>query len=127
MLNDIEARGFWRKEWPENMQKIFTFDPAKNKQVLVGAYDIETKSFLKPVKPYHFMYKTQSYAIQENVMEALQAKGCLKIIISTATTDWMSDFKDWLAPDIKVLDYGNGKQRHFPLKRMTRVPLKKDW
>lgn len=100
------------------MEKLFCFDPRKNKTVLAG--EIELDTFFKKVEPKHFMKIIQGYGIQENVIEQLKSKGIKNIKIITNVSQYASTLDDWLAPDIKVLDYGNGKQRFMPIHRMKR-------
>jgi len=100
--------------------KLFTYDPQKKKTVLVGELH-EDKSFHKEVKSSHFMRVCQGYGIQENVIEKLVEVGVEKVILHTSDGGKLSSkLSDWLEPDIRVMDFGAGKQRFLPVNRMRR-------
>jgi len=102
--------------------KILTYDTRKGKQILAGSVDDLTHTFIKKVTSKHFFKKTQSYAIQETVIEQLKELGITTIKIITPASIYMSTLDIWLDPCIKVLDYGHGKQRFLPIKYMRRIP-----
>jgi len=108
------------------MTKIRTYDPKKSKLIMAGEFDDKDKSFYKKCKPQHFMKIVGGYGIQEDVIQQLKEMDCEKIYLTTNTGKYVNPFKDWLARDIKVLNYGHGKQRFFPLSRMERVILTKE-
>ena len=62
------------------------------------------------------MRKFQAYAIQEDIIEQLKKLDCQKVVFKTITGILESNFSDWLLPNIKVLDYGHGKQRFLPIR-----------
>jgi len=97
--------------------KILAYDKKKEKLVKVGDYDYGTRIFHKVAKANHLMEMFESYGIQENVIEQLKERGCEKIILKTPTRILESSFSDWLTPDIKVMDFGHGKQRFLPVSR----------
>ena len=103
------------------IRKILTYDPRKAKTVITGKYDEGTKTFNKEVSSKHFHKITQSYAIQEDVIHRLKELGCERVVIKTPTSQLKSKFIDWLDKEIKVLDYGWGKQRFMPVKRMSKI------
>ena len=98
--------------------KILTYDIKKSKLVKAGDYDYTTRTFRKVVSSRHLMKMFEAYAIQENVIEQLKERSCEKIILKTPTRTLESSFLDWLSQDIKVMDFGHGKQRFFPINRM---------
>jgi len=63
----------------------------------------------------------KGYGIQEKVIQKLKELGCEEIQIHKQFLSYKSKFSDWLKPEIKVLDYGHGKQRFFPLKDMRII------
>jgi hypothetical protein len=99
--------------------KITTYDVKKGKTVLAG--ELENKVFTKKVTSKHFMRKFQAYGIQEDVIQQLWEKGCDKIVIQTSTVVWESPMHVWLQPNIKVMDFGHGKQRFLTLSYMKRI------
>lgn len=99
--------------------KILTWDPKKKKTVLSGYF--EDGVFHRHVEARHFMRKFQAYAIQEDVIQKLMELKCRLIILHTHADKLESLFDNWLAPDIRVMDFGWGKQRFMPVKRMKRT------
>lgn len=101
--------------------KLNTYDPQKKKIVLVGRV-YGDMSFHKEVEAKHFMRICQGYGIQEVVVEKLVEIGIKTIILHTSDGGMLcSKLKDWLEPDIRVMDFGAGKQRFLPVKRMRRM------
>ena len=100
------------------MEKMLTYDPKKKKYVSAGEFD--GKRFYSVKKAKHFHRITQSYAMQEDVIAKLVEGDCQEVFLKTPTGVLVSKFKDWLSPDIKVLDYGHGKQRFMPIKRLAK-------
>ena len=98
--------------------KVLSYDPRKGKVVKVGMLDRGV--FVKEVKAKHFMKLTQGYGIQDDAFQQLKEHKCKLVVFKTPTSVLVSQFNDWLAPDIKVLDFGSGKQRFFPVKRMKK-------
>lgn len=98
---------------------IKTLDPRKNKLVKVGVLDLKTGKFVRKVDPLkHKLRKFDAYGIQDDVFGVLTIKGCKTIIFKEPERELSSDYLSWLAPDIKTLDYGSGKQRFMPVNRM---------
>jgi len=62
----------------------------------------------------------QAYEIQEDVIQKLKEANCTMVRFKTPTDILESDFTDWLQPNIKVIDYGHGKQRFLGVKDMRR-------
>jgi hypothetical protein len=101
--------------------KLLAYDPKKRKKVLCGF--VKGDTFVRYVTSAHFHQLTQSYAIQEHIVQKLVEMDVKHVHLHTSVGYvLMSRLSDWLEPDIKVLDYGNGKQRFLPIKRMTRKP-----
>lgn len=100
-----------------------TYDGGKNKQVVAGKYNEETKAYIRRVKPEHFMRINQSYGIQEDVVEQLHKLGCRIIIMHTDEGKLYSYFEEWLKPNIKVQNFGNGRQRFYPVYKMKQSKL----
>ncbi len=98
--------------------KIVTYDPKKKKRVLCG--EVKDDTFVKHVTSKHFMRICQGYGIQEVAIEKLKELGVKKVKIITEVSILDSKLSDWLDHDIKVMDFGNGKQRFLPIKRMKR-------
>jgi len=97
------------------------WDSKKNKWVDAGIFSFQHKEFTKTVKKKHYMRLVGGYGIQEKIITRLGKMGCETVCIHAPKGHYTSSFKDWLAPDIKVLDYGHGKQRFLPVKRMRKL------
>ena len=102
------------------MEKIYAYDPGKRKRILAGYIDGDT--FIKDVKPEHFMKILGGYGIQETVIELLKERAIKTIEIRTEISIYRAPFSRWIAPDIKVMDQKHGKQRFLPIKYMERTP-----
>ena len=98
--------------------KILTYDSVKGRMVVAG--ELEGTIFTKRVKTNHYMRMLNAYGIQESVIQQIKDKGCTVIVLKLPKTRLVSDLADWLQPNIKILDYGHGKQRFLPV-RMMRV------
>lgn len=99
--------------------KLLTYDPAKHHRVFCG--EVKGDTFVRYVTSAHFHQLTQSYGIQECIMQRLIEMDVKHVHLHTSVGYvLMSLLTDWLEADIKVLDYGNGKQRFLPIKRMKR-------
>lgn len=98
---------------------ITTHDPKTKKVVKVG--ELVDKVFYKKVSSKHFFKLSQSYGIQEVVMQVLQEEGCEYIVFETPTGKLLSEFRQWLEPGVKVQDFGHGKQRFLPVKYMKKI------
>ncbi len=105
------------------MSKFLTFDPAKNKNALVG--DIINGVLIKQVNPrIHFMRIVDGYGIQYSAFIQLPIKGVKKIkIIEEGGSKWEASFKVW-QKNGRIGDYGNGKQVFLSLKFMHKIPEK---
>jgi hypothetical protein len=99
--------------------EIQTFDSGKKKMVKAGIFDDTDLSYTRKVKLEHYMRILKSYGIQEDVIAELQRRNCKTIIMQTKDEKLYSEFHRWIQPNIKVLDYGNGKQRFYPVSKMT--------
>lgn len=98
---------------------IEIYDAKKGKWVKVGT--LKDGIYERRVNPEkHLMRKIDCYGIQEEAVKILQARGCDRVRLITKTETLESDFAAWLAPDIRVMDYGHGKQRFYPVYRMRR-------
>lgn len=100
-------------------EEITTFDAGKQKVVRSGIY--KNGVFTKRVKPEHLMRKFNAYGVQEDIIVSLAGKNCQIVHIICDGKVLESKFEDWLAPDIKVMDFGNGKQRFLPVNRMIEL------
>jgi hypothetical protein len=89
--------------------KIYCYDPKKQKNILAGEYDPQIYTFVKKAKKNHFMILEHSYGIQEEVLQQLNKLGCYEIHIQTKTGVIISLLDDWLKRPIK--NYGHGNQR----------------
>jgi len=100
--------------------KIETFDLRLNRTVCAGDYNAGTGTFVKRVGPRHFMRMMGGYGIQEEVVRRLAAEGCKRVVIKVrGGATYHSGLAAWLAPDIKVRDFGHGPQRFLPVARMS--------
>lgn len=89
--------------------KFYTFDTAKNKNVLVG--NVEDKTLYKSVNPAkHYMRKYGGYGIQYEALKELRETGIEKIIIKKSTGGIIeTKLIDWFDKG-HLEDVGNGKQ-----------------
>lgn len=97
--------------------KLLTWDPRKNKEVLVG--EIIGDTLFRDVTSKHFMRVVDGYGIQESALTKLQIGNITKIVIKETDSgkQWESKVSDWTEHG-KSADYGNGKQRFLSLKYM---------
>lgn len=97
--------------------KLLTFDPKKNKKVLIG--EIAGDTLFRDVEAKHFMNVLQGYGIQEVGFSDAISKGVKFIVLKEAHTGkrWKSDIDTWKLHG-KVADYGHGKQRFLSMKYM---------
>jgi len=105
------------------MAKLLTWDPAKNKRVLVG--NLIGDTLFRDVDPKHFMRIVNGYGIQEVAFQEIVLSGVKKIILKETKTEqqWEGDIYDWLY-NSKIADYGHGKQRFLSLKFMRTHQVK---
>ena len=101
------------------MQRIWTFDPKKNRKVFAGYWYKERGLFIKIGKSDYFMVKEKGYGIQESIITLLKIYGCKLILIRTKTTKLQSQFTQWLKKT--AIDYGHGKQIFMPVSEMVEV------
>jgi len=103
------------------MMKLLTFDPGKQKVVLVGYWNKEKKLLGRRVGPEHFMRVVQGYGIQNVAFQELIKSGIKHIALKEIHTGdvLFSTTKEWLDKG-RVADYGNGKQRFLSIKYMKR-------
>lgn len=101
--------------------KIYALDPRKNRKILCG--EVVGQTFIRSVKPEHYMEKVKGYGIQEVVFEKMMVAGVTKIRLYVTATGrvLMSTMEDWLNHG-KVSDFGNGKQRFLSVKYM-KAPI----
>ena len=95
-----------------------TYDYKKKKPVKVG--DIVGDTFIKKCKPNHYFRMLDAYGIQEEAIQSLKKSGkinTIRLIIDKKSYDTKLD--DWFSPEIKVMDYGHGKQRFFPKRYLV--------
>ena len=99
------------------MIKVRTMDPEKN--VLVTCGFIDETTFIRNVKPEHFMRVVGGYGIQEAVFDALKDRKITDIILQVegSGTKWLSKLDDWIAHG-KVANYGHGRQRFLSTSYM---------
>ena len=100
------------------MQKLYSFDPKKNKTILVG--EVIGKTLVRKVNSNHFFRVCNGYGIQENAFEKAVEMGIKHITLLVDSTDvsWSSTVKDWIEHGA-VKDYGHGKQRFLSMKYMN--------
>jgi len=103
-------------------KSLYTYDPKKNKKVLVGVYTYGF--FFKTVSSKHFMIKEQGYGIQEDVIEQLKELGCERVYIKTPTHIYRTEFSEWLEQDIK--NYGHGNQRFLSVAKTNPVTYEQE-
>jgi hypothetical protein len=102
---------------------IYTFDKAKNKKVIAGK--IKNGIFYRKVKESkHLMLKMDAFAQQEDVIQQLINHEVSTLIFESKEKIYTSKLMRWLQSDIKVLDYGHGKQRFMP-RRFMEIQHKK--
>jgi hypothetical protein len=92
-------------------------DPRKNKDVVAGEYNRDNFTFIKKVKPEHFMLAEHGYGIQEEVIQKLIILECKTIIIKTKNDTYAFNFTD-LPKDIQ--NYGSGRQRFLRISRKDK-------
>ncbi len=97
--------------------KIYTKDPTKGHEVLVGEFDkaSNTLTIIKDPK-VHYMRVVQGYGIQADVYIKCIPRD-LDIVIKTPDKTYRSNIKDWVEHG-KTADYGHGPQRFLSLKYM---------
>jgi hypothetical protein len=102
--------------------KIYSYDVAKQKQILAGEIFLEglnDKVFIKEAKANHFVKIKQGYGISVDVVDRLISEGVTKILIKTPAWNYSSDILDW--KNIKLVDdLGNGLQVFLPVQFMNR-------
>lgn len=105
------------------MSKLLTWDPKKNKSVLVG--EIAGTTLFRDVQVKHFMRVVGGYGIQEPAFQQALSQGVKKIVLKEVETSqrWEANVKTWLL-NSKLADYGHGKQRFLGLSYMTTHQLK---
>jgi len=97
-----------------------TFDKKKKCEIVAG--EIVDDVFVKKVDPKkHLMKMFNAYGIQEHVIQRLVATKVQDISIVEPSRVLTSKLSDWLSPNIKVMDYGSGKQRFLPVTKMIVV------
>jgi hypothetical protein len=98
--------------------KIFTYDKKKRIRVYTG--EVNQGVFTRVVdESKHLMVKMDAFAEQEDVIDQLINLNVHTIILKTDKNIYTSKLARWLQSDIKVLDYGHGKQRFLPRKYMN--------
>ena len=100
-------------------QDIKVYDKAKCEEIKAG--ELSDGVFLRRVMPWHYMYKVKGYGIQETVIQLLIEKKAELVVIQASAHTYWSCLSDWLAPDIKMLDFGHGPQRFLPVARMEII------
>lgn len=103
--------------------RIYTTDPKKGFQVFCGDYNEETKTFVRHVKPEHFVRVGQGWALQESALFQLKSMGCEKVVIVDMQPDgrhyFESELWHWFGERSFVKDLGHGLQRVLPKKLMN--------
>jgi hypothetical protein len=94
---------------------IHCHDPRKNTVVLAGEYNPTDFTFIKKVRPEHYMAKEHGYGIQEEVLQDLKKMGCINILIISKDKEYISLLEEWL--ELSIQNYGHGRQRFLPLPR----------
>lgn len=97
---------------------IHCHDPRKNTTVLAGEYNPTDFTFVKKVRPEHYMSIEHGYGIQEEVLQELKVMGCKDILIVGKEKEYKSSLEDWLK--LSVQNYGHGRQRFLPLVRKEK-------
>ncbi len=96
--------------------KVYTKDPTKGHDVLVGEYDKATNTLTIPKHPgKHFMRIVQGYGIQVDVYDKVLLRR--PNIVIKADKEYFSTINDWVKYGITA-DYGHGPQRFLPIKYM---------
>ena len=98
--------------------KLYAYDKGRDRKILVG--EIIENKLVKRVDPEkHLLKKFGCYAIQDSVFEELEGRGVEEIIfIEKGGRKLSSPLFEWLAPNIRTVEFGHGKQRIFSVDRM---------
>ena len=96
--------------------KVFAYDKAKQQRVFAGT--AQGGVFRRRVRPEHRLREFDCYAIQEPVFRQLVELGVTIIWLEEDNRILESKLKDWLGPDIRVIDLGHGRQRLFSIDKM---------
>lgn len=99
--------------------KIEIFDPGKNKNIVAGLWDANTRTFIKKVTKKHYMIKEGGYGIQARLIDDLSWAGCVMIKIKTNKETYSLPFQTWY-DNGTYKDYGHGEQCFYPVKFMTK-------
>lgn len=94
---------------------IHCHDPRKNTTVLTGEYNPVNFTFIKKVRPEHYMIKEHGYGIQEEVLQELKIMGCKDILIVGKDKEYKSTLEDWFK--LSIQNYGSGRQRFMKILR----------
>jgi hypothetical protein len=97
---------------------IHCHDPRKNTTILAGEYNPVDYTFIKKVRPEHYMVKEHGYGIQEEVLQELKIMGCINILIISKDKEYISLLEDWLK--LSVQNYGSGRQRFLKVIRKDK-------
>ena len=97
------------------------YDPRKDKNISVGQYDEETKTFKRQVKPEHLLKKWNAYGIDSGVVSQLDALGCETVLIYTEDNILKSEFRKWKSTNAHRFDFGNGEQMFLGVEFMEGV------
>ena len=101
------------------MKKYLTYDPKKQKTVLIGY--IENRTLYKYVVPrLHFMKKVDGYGIQYQAFLDLEKKVDKILIIEQPGNTWKATWSEW-NKNGKAADFNSGKQQFLSMKYMHKV------
>lgn len=100
--------------------KLYSFDPRKRQQVLIGEI-IDNTIILQRDSKKHLMRVVDGYGIQAGALDEIQHKGIDEIRIWETNTGikWKISVADWRIFG-RLADYGNGKQWFVSRKHMTQ-------
>lgn len=98
--------------------EIKVYDPEKDKNIVVG--NLINGTYLRDIKPNHYVFKYAGYGIQANLLAYLNSKGCHTIKLRSPKRILQSSIDKWILkgfPD----DLGNGVQVFLPISEMEDV------
>lgn len=89
--------------------KLYDFDPAKNKQILIG--QVVGSAIVIKKTNRHYMRVVGGYGIQESAFKELERNNIEEIRIHNTDTNerWKADIETWRLKS-KTANYGHGRQ-----------------
>lgn len=100
------------------MNKLYAWDRAKNKKILVGQI-IGNGVIIEKDPKKHLMRRVDGYGIQLEAMREMQEQGIETIYIHEPDLKWKVSLSDWKVFG-KLMDFGHGKQWFLSRKYMKQ-------